>query len=124
MKTIKVRKIAGTFSSALLPSNFTANYEGNTVSRGLIKERTGIDINGDEKPIYYNFSISFEPFEKARRVFFNSKSRNTKTAYSVVYAGLKKHGWSDFICVPWLKKLLGRVPNHKEAIYYRLDPII
>ena len=94
-----------------------------TVSQYLVYRRTRIDINnaGTEK---FKFTISFEPFEKARVVYFNEKETQRNISdYSCVYPGLKKRGDERFICVKYLKRFLGRAPKHKEAIYYRLEQV-
>jgi hypothetical protein len=119
MKTVICKYTVGTFVNGL---SISGNYSGmNMVSSGLIMKRTGINVD-NARTNKFKFTISFEPFEKCKRVFFNQQlTLLDLTDYSCVYTGVKKSGRSKFICAKYLKKFLGRLPEHKEAIYYKLE---
>ena len=121
MKTVICKYTVGCFNNGLSLSGHASAAA--TVSSYVIFQRTKVNIDAADTN-KFKFTISFEPFEKARVVYFNEKETVQDISnYSYVYPGLKKRGDERFICVKYLKRFLGRTPKHKEAIYYRLEPV-
>ena len=93
----------------------------NTVFEHVIRRRTGLDIR-KSKVKQYTFRISFEHFTNAKVVYFNAMKSHS-LGYSHAATNRTRIGRTvNFICTQYLKRLLGRLPEHKEAIYYSLEP--
>ena len=108
--------------------NLTGKHSVNMVHEVMVESLTRIRIKPNKK---YRVTLSFEPFEKARKFFFNGQSLNNLGMYSTGWLSKKKvrkepsaYDWdTEFICPPYLKRFLGRYPKHGEIIYYRLEKI-
>ena len=108
--------------------NLTGKSSVNMVHEGMVESLTRIRIKPNEN---YKVTLSFEPFEKARKFFFNGESLKNLGLYSTGWTLKKKvrtnpsmYDWdAEFICPPYLKRFLGRYPKHGEIIYYRLEKI-